>query len=117
MKFKLFTVLILLGLVLSACGGNVPATQPPATSPSGATEPSASAGGGGTVTLIIPEEPAGLNRYLADAALVYQVSDATIIGLTTPNENGEYTPRLAAELPTLSDDQKSVTWKLREGLK
>jgi len=80
-----------------------------------ATEPAT--GGGGTVVLVIPEEPAGLNRYLADAAIVYQVSDASVIGLTTPNEKGEYAPRLAAELPTLSDDNKTVTWKLREGLK
>jgi len=117
MKFKLFTLFMLLGLILSACGGNVAATQPPAAGPGQATEPAAGEGGGGTVVLVIPEEPAGLNRHLADAALLYQVSDATVIGLTTPNENGEYTPRLAAELPTVSDDQKTVTWKLREGLK
>jgi len=112
MKFKLFTLFVLLGLAVSACGGNVPATQPQA----GATEPAVVAAGG-TVVLIIPEEPAGLNRYLSDAALTYQVSDATVIGLTTPDEKGEYTPRLAAELPMLSDDQKSVTWKLRPNLK
>ena len=72
MKFKLFTLFILIGLILSSCGGNVAATQP-----------AAAGGGGGTVPLVIPEEPAGLNRYLADAAIVYQVSDATVIGLTT----------------------------------
>ena len=105
MKQKLFVSIVLLVLVLSACaGGAVPATEPAAE-------------GGGTVVLVIPEEPAGLNRYLADAAIVYQVSDATVIGLTTPNEKGEYTPRLAAELPALSEDNKTVTWKLREGLK
>jgi peptide/nickel transport system substrate-binding protein len=116
MKYKLLTLFVLLGLILSSCGGNVAATQPPATSPSVATEP-ATGGGGGTVVLVIPEEPAGLNRYLADAAIVYQVSDASVIGLTTPNEKGEYAPRLATDLPTLSDDNKTVTWKLREGLK
>src|SRR5688572_10471150 len=104
MKSKLFTLFIMLGLVLSACGGVQPAAPP-------------AAGGGGTVVLVIPEEPAGLNRYLADAAIVYQVSDASVIGLTTPIEKGEYTPRLAAELPAISEDQKTVTWKLREGLK
>jgi peptide/nickel transport system substrate-binding protein len=101
MKIKLWSVLIVLGLLLTACGG----------------APAPSAGGGGTVALIIPEEPAGLNRYLADAAIVYQVSDASVIGLTTPNEKGEYAPRLASELPTISEDQKTVTWKLRDGLK
>src|SRR4029079_15290581 len=115
MKFKVLTVFILLGLILSSCGGNVAATEHPGTSPNVATEPATN--GGGTVVLVIPEEPAGLNRYLSDAAIVYQVSDASVIGLTTPNEKGAYAPRLAAELPTLSDDNKTATWKLREGLK
>ena len=101
MKNKLFAVLIVLGLLITACGGGA----------------ASSGGGGGTVVLIIPEEPAGLNRFLADAAVVYQVSDATVIGLTTPNEKGEYVARLAADLPTLSDDNKTVTWKLRAGVK
>lgn len=102
MKLKLLTLFILLGLVISACG-QIPA--------------SGGEGRGGTAVLIIPEEPAGLNRYLADAAIVYQVSDASVIGLTTPNEKGEYTPRLAEALPTISEDQKTVTWKLRPNLK
>ena len=104
MKQKLFTLFVVFGLVLSACGGALPAPAEPA-------------GRGGTVTFVISEEPAGLNRYLADAAIVRQVSDATIIGLTEPNEKGEYQARLAADLPTISEDRKTVTWKLREGLK
>jgi peptide/nickel transport system substrate-binding protein len=131
MKYKLFALLVIAMMVLSACGGGVaptaaPVTQAPAATQAptagaaptaAATEATVSAGGGGTVVLIIPEEPAGLNRFVADAAIVYQVSDATVIGLTTPNEKGEYEPRLAADLPTISDDHKTVTWKLRDGLK
>ena len=126
MKFKLFTLFVVLGLVLSACGGGGAPTQaaPVETEPAAATvpavvatEPATSAGGGGTVVFVISEEPAGLNRYLADAAIVRQVSDATVIGLTVPNPEGEYEPRLAAELPTISDDNKTVTWKLRPNLK
>jgi len=125
MKFKLFTLFVVLGLVLSACGGGGAATQAApaetepaaATVPAVATEPAASTGGGGTVVFVISEEPAGLNRYLADAAILRQVSDATVIGLTVPNPQGEYEPRLAAELPTISDDDKTVTWKLRPNLK
>ncbi len=120
MKNKLFVLLLALMLVLSACGGAAtqpPANQPPATEAAAGTEPAASAGGGGMVVFVISEEPAGLNRYLADAAITYQVSDATVIGLTQPNEKGEYFARLAAELPEISDDHLTVTWKLREGLK
>src|SRR5436190_18104219 len=100
MKYKLFALLVVGMMVLSACGGGTPptATQAPAaTQPQtvstvpavSTTEAAPSMKSGGTVVLIIPEEPAGLNRYVADAAIVYQVSDATVIGLTTPNEKGE----------------------------
>ena len=123
MKLKLITLFVILGLVLSACGGgNAPATE---TSTDGenapATEPASS--GGGTVTLIIPEEPTTLNYFLADAAIVRQAAEATMMtGLATINENGEYVATLAKELPTLdnsglSADFLTVTWKLREGLK
>ncbi len=114
MKIKLLTLFVMLGLVLSACGGGGNAE---------ATEPAAGGGGGGTVTLILPEEPTTLNFYLADAAIVRQVADATsMTGLATIDENGDFTAVLAQELPTLengglSEDTLTVTWKLREGLK
>jgi len=128
MKNKLFALLVVLGLVLSACGGGGAATTETAapaagTEPAAATEPAvvdepaSTAGGGGTVIFVISEEPAGLNRYLADAAILQQVSDATNIGLTTANDKGEYEARLAAELPTISEDNKTVTWTLRPDLK
>ena len=125
MKLKFLTLFVILGLVLSACGGgSAPATEPAsgeATVP--ATEAASSGGGGGTVTLIIPEEPTTLNYFMADAAIVRQAAEATAMtGLATINENGEYVATLAQELPTLdnsglSTDYLTVTWKLREGLK
>ncbi len=108
MKLKFLTLFVLLGLILSACGGG---SQTPA------------AAGGGTVTLIIPEEPTTLNYFAADAAIVRQVAEAVMMtGLATINEKGEYTPMLAAELPTLENgglakDYLTVTWKLRPDLK
>jgi peptide/nickel transport system substrate-binding protein len=89
-----------------------PTTAPPVESPSG-----------GTVVLIIPEEPTTLNYFLADAAIVRQVADATsMTGLVLVDENGEFQPVLAAELPTeenggLSADKLTVTWKLLPDLK
>jgi peptide/nickel transport system substrate-binding protein len=114
MKIKAFTLMIVLGLVLSACGagGNAPAA-----------EPASGTAGGGTVTLIIPEEPTTLNYFAADAAIVRQVAEATsMTGLATINQNGDFVPVLAEELPTLengglSDDYLTVTWKLKPGLK
>ncbi len=105
MKLKLLTLFVVLGLVLSACGGAAPSSS------------------GQTVTLIIPEEPTTLNFFMADAAIVRQVAEATAMtGLVTINENGDYVPMLAQEIPTLenaglSKDYLTVTWKLKEGLK
>lgn len=106
MKLKLLTLFVVFGLILSACGGGAQSTS-----------------GGQTVTLIIPEEPTTLNYFLSDAAIVRQAAEATgMTGLVTINENGDYVPMLAQELPTLengglSDDYLTVTWKLKEGLK
>ena len=114
MKYKLLTLLVVLGLVLSACGG---AGDAPAT------EPASGAVGGGTVTLIIPEEPTTLNYFMADAAIVRQVAESTAMtGLATINEKGEYVATLAQDLPTLengglSNDYLTVTWKLKPDLK
>ncbi len=123
MKIKFLTLFVLLGLILSACGGGTSsATQEPA----GGEAPSAeqpSNGGSGTVTLILPEEPVTLNYFLADAAVVRQAAEAVMMtGLATINEKGEFVAVLAEEIPTeanggLSADYKTVTWKLRPGLK
>lgn len=77
---------------------------------------------GGTVVLLIPEEPTSLNLYLAEAGIERQVADAVVEGLVSIYPNGQYYPVLAAELPTLenggvSADFLTVTWKLKPGLK
>jgi peptide/nickel transport system substrate-binding protein len=128
MKAKFLTLLMVVVMLLTACGGGA-APQPeapaqPAPEEPAQTEPAAPMQeGGGTVTLIIPEEPTTLNYFMADAAVVRQVADATnMTGLVTIDENGEFVPVLAEELPTqenggLSDDFQTVTWKLKPGLK
>lgn len=106
-------ILLVFVLLLAACA------------PAGGTTDAGSADagqGGGEVVLIIPEEPASLNQYLAVAAIVRQVADATTAGLTTIDADGNFQPVLAAELPTLenggvSADYLTVTWKLRPDLK
>jgi len=106
-------ILLVLVLLLAACA---PAGE------TGAPGSAAAGEGGGQVVLIIPEEPASLNQYLAVAAIVRQVADATTAGLTTIDADGNFQPVLAAELPTLenggvSADYLTVTWKLRPDLK
>lgn len=137
MKTRLITLLIVFGLLLSACVTATQApvvTEAPAQSPV-AVQPTAVSSGepttapttppanGGTVVLIIPEEPTTLNYYMSDAAIVRQVADATsTTGLATVDEKGDFMPVLASELPTdanggLSADKLTVTWKLLPNLK
>jgi len=128
MKIRLLTIFLLFGLLLSACGtATSPApvvteafTQVPVVGEPTSAQPAPS---GGTVTLIIPEEPTTLNYYMSDAAITRQVADATsMTGLVLVDEKGEFQPVLAAEIPTeanggLSADKLSVTWKLLPDLK
>ncbi len=117
-RHQLSAWLLIVSIALSACGGAAKAVTPTTGAPD-ASGPQR----GGTVVLVIPEEPTTLNRYLAEAAIVRQVADATSgVGLTNVNEKGEFTAVLAAELPTeanggLSADHLTVTWKLRPDLK
>jgi peptide/nickel transport system substrate-binding protein len=130
MKTRLITLVILFGLLLSACATattQAPVVTEAATQPPAAVEPTnvppVEAAAGGTVALIIPEEPTTLNYYLSDAAVTRQVADATsMTGLVMVDEKGEFVPVLAAELPTeanggLSADKLTVTWKLLADLK
>ena len=135
MKPKLLTLLMAIVLLLTACGGGAateapqateapaqPATEAPAQPSPEETEAPMEAGGG-TVTLIIPEEPTTLNYFQAEAAIVRQVAEATsMTGLATIDQNGDFVPMLAEELPTLdngglSADYSTVTWKLKPDLK
>jgi peptide/nickel transport system substrate-binding protein len=127
MKVKFLTLMMVVVMLLTACGGGgTPAApeapeqpaQPTAEAPAAPAET-----GGGTVTLIIPEEPTTLNYFGGEAAIIRQVAEATdMTGLVTINENGEFVPMLAMELPTqenggLSSDYLTVTWKLKPELK
>jgi len=134
MRSKLLSLLLVVIFLLTACGGGA-ATQAPEEpaqpAPEEPAEPTAAPEepadepmqeGGGTVTLIIPEEPTTLNYFQAEAAIVRQVAEATsMTGLVTIDENGDFIPMLAEELPTLdngglSEDFSVVTWKLKPGL-
>ena len=132
---KYAAIFIALALLLASCGkGTVQPTAPAApvapaatTAPGAPATPAATAvpavKTGGTVVLIIPEEPTTLNYYATDAAIARQVADATsTTGLTMVDEKGNFYPVLATELPTqangeLSTDNLTVTWKLRPNLK
>ncbi|MCB0045289.1 MAG: peptide ABC transporter substrate-binding protein [Caldilineaceae bacterium] len=116
----LLPILLLLALSLGACAAPSSDTTSDTAGDSGSG--AAADSGGGQVIIIIPEEPASLNQYLAVAAIVRQVADAVTGPLAAVNADGEFVPVLAAELPTVenggvSEDFRTVTWKLRPDLK
>lgn len=132
MKTKLLTLLMVVVMLLTACGGGATTEAPqepvqPAPADTAQPAPADTEApmetGGGTVTLIIPEEPTTLNYFQAEAAIVRQVAEATsMTGLVTIDQNGDFIPMLAEELPTpanggLSEDYSVVTWKLKPDLK
>lgn len=118
MKFRLLVVWFLCALIVAGCA--TPTGETGASS--GTADAPGEAVGGSQVVLIIPEEPATLNQYLAVAAIVRQVADATTAGLTTVDADGNFIPVLATELPTVenggvSEDYLTITWKLKPDLK
>jgi len=109
----------ILGIVAVLAGCSSPASTGTATQDSDAG--AATTGETTQAILIIPEEPASLNQYHGDAAIVRQVADAVTGALAVPNQDGEYIPILAEAIPTLenggvSEDLRTITWKLRPGL-
>ncbi len=79
-------------------------------------------GADGQVNLLYWQAPSTLNPYLSSGNKDVHAASVVLEPLISFNADGEMVPRLAAELPTLdnggiSEDLKTVTWKLKEGLK
>jgi peptide/nickel transport system substrate-binding protein len=119
LTLRRYLTFVVLCIAIGACGPAHPAHLPDDGQGSALDE--ASEAEREPVVVIIPEEPITLNPYLALPAIVKQVADATMAGLTTIDENGDFIPVLAAELPTLANggvsaDFRTITWRLRPGL-
>lgn len=79
-------------------------------------------GADGQVNIIYWQAPSTLNPYLSSGTKDVEASSLVLEGLAGFNEKGEVIARLAAEIPSIenggiSEDLKTVTWKIREGMK
>ncbi|HEV8636087.1 MAG TPA: peptide ABC transporter substrate-binding protein [Chloroflexota bacterium] len=103
-------------------------TKPAAEAPkptAAATKPAAEAakpGAAGTLKLLYWQAPTILNLHLATGTKDQHAARIVIEPLMTYNPKGEFVPVLAAEVPSkanggLSEDGKSVTYKLKKDLK
>jgi peptide/nickel transport system substrate-binding protein len=132
-----FFVLVLSLVVLTACAA--PATPVPAPAPTSApaaaptsvpAQPTAAPKPtdanapkkGGTLTMVVWQEPEHLNWELGTQTVLGDVADLWAEGLLSTNEKGEWFPVLATEVPTtknggISADGKTITYKLRKDVK
>ncbi|MGB3532628.1 MAG: peptide ABC transporter substrate-binding protein [Microcoleaceae cyanobacterium] len=75
-----------------------------------------------TLRLLYWQAPTILNPHLSSGFKDSEASRITLEPLASFNANGELIPFLAAEIPTIENgavaaDGKSVTWKLKQGIK
>lgn len=75
----------------------------------------------GTVNVLYWQAAATLNPYLSGSTNVLHASSVVLEPLARYDESGNLVPWLATEIPTvenggISDDLKSITWKLKPGL-
>ncbi|MFB6421549.1 peptide ABC transporter substrate-binding protein [Bradyrhizobium tunisiense] len=76
----------------------------------------------GTVNIIYWQAPSMMNPYLSGGDKDTDAASLVLEPLAGRDENAELFPRLAVDIPTaenggVSNDFKSITWKLKPGLK
>ena len=79
-------------------------------------------GSAGQLNIIYWQAPSTLNPYLSGGTKDIESASLIIEPLAKYNEVGELVPALVDEIPTVAnggvaEDLKSITWKLKEGLK
>jgi peptide/nickel transport system substrate-binding protein len=104
-----------------------PTTAPakaPTTAPAAQTTPAAATTGapGGTLKLLWWQAPTILNSHLSQGTKDFDASTPVLEPLAAMGPDGKPVPRLAVEVPTVenggvSKDLKTVTWKLKQGVK
>jgi peptide/nickel transport system substrate-binding protein len=102
-----------------------PTTAPAAAAPTTAPAAKPAAGGrgqGGLLKILYWQAPTILNTHLAQGTKDYDAGRLVLEPLASFGPDGEPVANLAAEIPTIanggvSKDLKTVTWKLKQGVK
>lgn len=114
MKRNLFHVLVLVGVLLSACGA--PATQIPSTDATTAPDVNAPADESAVLNFGWLGKPDTLNPAYAFLTESYTVFDLIYNPLTTESTDGSYVGGLASDW-SVSDDGLTWTFNLKDGIK
>jgi len=111
----LAALLAALILVISACGGGQPAA--PATAAGDASAAAGTPQKGGAITVAYKDDLATLDPAIGYDWTNWPAIKMVFDGLLDYDATTNVTPRLAAELPTISDDGLIYTFKLRPDVK
>ncbi|MEH2153491.1 peptide ABC transporter substrate-binding protein [Nostoc sp.] len=117
-RSQIFAQSLLSILLLTAC------SSPNSQSPTASTPTAASNASAASITLklLYWQAPTILNPHLAQGNKDFEASRITYEPLASFDKDGKLLPFLAAEIPSLENggvakDGKSVTWKLKQGVK
>ena len=99
-----------------------PAAPAPTTAPAAAKPGTATRGQGGQLKILYWQAPTILNTHLSLGTKDYDAGRLVLEPLASFGPDGNPLPNLAAEIPTvanggISKDLKTVTWKLKQGIK
>ncbi len=110
----LFLLGALLAGVLYGCGG----TKAPAEPGNGETSSSGEIVPGGEVVIGISQDLGNsLDPYQMTAAGTREVLFNVYEGLVKPNKDGDFVAAVAADLPQISEDGRTYTFTLRDGVR
>jgi peptide/nickel transport system substrate-binding protein len=93
------------------------ATAAPAAEGETAAQPAGEPVAGGTVVVGSPQEPDVLNPLLSLSSIADAIGSFVVEGLVQVDDQGNYIPVLAAELPTMSDDGLTLTYTIKPDVK
>jgi peptide/nickel transport system substrate-binding protein len=112
-RWAWWALLVSGALLMAACGpvGNNSSSGGSSNAPTGALR------NGGTLTVALADDPDQLDPTLARTLVGRMVFTSICEKLYDINNNLQVVPQLAASMPTISPDGKTVTIKLRQGVK
>ena len=111
---RLVAVAAALPLVLAACSGGGTTSKPKI---SGAAADDRAVKNGGTLTMALSADPDALDPTTSTTLLGREVFTSICEKLYDIDAGAKIVPQLASALPDVAKDGRSVTIKLREGLK
>jgi oligopeptide transport system substrate-binding protein len=127
MQKRLFGILASIAVIVAACGGATSSSAPPAsTAPEASGAPAVSSSPAASTADLADQqvlhidgtrEPPTLDPNMAQDSTSIQMLHALHRGLVYFDKDGKVIPELAAALPTVSADAKTLTFTLKDGLK